>query len=196
MTTEELNVVAAFAVVVFTAVSCFYNRQVARETVRLAAAQTQPFVTVFLRMHDVGGGLFELVIANLGKGAAYDIAFRLPEKFPAHNWGMTESEGTVGPPLNDGPLVRGIPVLGPEEERAFLWGQWGGIGKYLAGKPARVDCYFASHQGGEQKVATGVLEIESFAGPRPLTENWQKRIHEEVRDLNRNVARLLQRGNA
>lgn len=107
-----------------------------------------------------------LVIENIGKSVAHNINFRLSRPVPQWAPGISPTEEPRDyEPMDEGPLVEGIPALAPGEERVINWGQFGGLLDSLQGS-VEVTATFTgrSHlpiQPSEHTV-TSILEVESF----------------------------------
>ena len=65
--------------------------------------------------------------------------------------------------MNDGPLINGIPALGPGEERKIDWGQYGGLIKNLGINPVIVKCIFKKN-GKKMPPVECKLDVKSFEG--------------------------------
>ncbi|MEX0732781.1 MAG: hypothetical protein WED00_00685 [Aquisalimonadaceae bacterium] len=131
-------------------------------TRRLVQMQSDPCIVVFTR-HDLAQpSSILVVIKNIGHSLARDITFDLDERIPEFVAGVTEKDAKyTGKVLSDGPLITGIPALAPGEERAFMWGQWGGLSHWLERKAVGVTCHFK--RGDKLLPPTRcVLEVKSF----------------------------------
>jgi hypothetical protein len=70
--------------------------------------------------------------------------------------------------MTTGPIVTGIPSLGPGEERRIDWGQYAGLKKSLGDEPVYLTCtydrphYFLGMPFGKKLSTTSVLEVDSF----------------------------------
>ena len=53
---------------------------------------------------------------------AHDISFEFSKSLPMRAWGIPLSEAKDAPKMDSGPLIEGIPALGPGEERKIDWG--------------------------------------------------------------------------
>ena len=76
---------------------------------------------------------------------------------------MEASTADKAQAITDGPLINGIPTLGPGDSRIIDWGQYGGLKKNLAGEQIFVTIIY-KHGRKQMPSITAVLEVESFAG--------------------------------
>ena len=65
--------------------------------------------------------------------------------------------------MTAGPLIDGIPALGPGEQRRIDWGQYGGLTKTLGGEPITVTCKFKK-DGKAMPTMRCKLDVKSFEG--------------------------------
>jgi hypothetical protein len=75
---------------------------------------------------------------------------------------MTVEEAQAPEPMTSGPLIDGIPALGPGDTRRITWEQFGGLRKALGGKPIRIAVKY--RRGRHRFTSSGVLEIDSYEG--------------------------------
>ena len=128
-------------------------------THRIVQAQTAPCVIVHVTADESRPTVLQIVIENVGNGVARDVRFQLSEEIPHRAWGLDEN----GPPaeqMKDGPLIEGIPALGPRAARRMDWGQYPALRRELKGKKIDVTCTFKD--GARNMKTRSVLEIESL----------------------------------
>ncbi len=101
-------------------------------------AQTDPLVLVFLRLDPDSLDDFLIVIRNVGLGPAYGVRFHLDRELPQRVG--REQDG----PMKSGPLITGVPMLAPGEERAVRWGWVDAVAKLLKDRPVRVSVEYES----------------------------------------------------
>lgn len=133
-----------------------------RLTKRIIDSQTDPCIFVSVVDDDDRPTVIQLVIKNIGTGIARDINFEVSRPlFKA--WGVSPTDEIKVESMQKGPLIDGIPVLGPGEKRRITWGQYGGLKKALGDDPIIVKCRF--HKG--KKLMPTIeckLDVKSFAG--------------------------------
>lgn len=77
----------------------------------------------------------------------------------------------------DGPLVEGIPALGPGDSRKIAWGQYGGLTKALGGES--IVLTYEYKDGGQQaRSRTAILECRSFTGTDAVDSEGVRMIKE------------------
>lgn len=126
-----------------------------------------PYVVVYTRHDNDRPTILELVIENLGDGAAYDVSFNWEGELPQTAYGISPTgEDRDFEPMTEGPLVSGIPLLAPGERRVMNWGQYGGLADALEGDRVQVTSEYESRgphvwDPSEHSVES-VLEVQSF----------------------------------
>src|SRR5207249_12291461 len=100
-------------------------------TYGILRAQSDPHVVIYARSDELRPTIIELVIQNVGRSIATDVRFEFSRPMFWHAYGITEDQAQPPQPMEDGPLVTGIPALGPGEMRRITWGQFGGLKRAL-----------------------------------------------------------------
>ena len=95
-------------------------------TRRILSSQSDPCVVLTVVHDENRPTILQLVVKNVGTGIAYDVHFGFSQPIPAKAWGLTTDKAKQTALMNDGPLINGIPALGPGESRKIDWGQFGG----------------------------------------------------------------------
>jgi hypothetical protein len=90
-------------------------------TLRMLRVQTHPQVVVYVEHDDTRRTVLQIVIKNVGHGIARDVKFDLSRSLPRRAWGLKMETASVAGITEDGPLVQGIPALGPGSERRIDW---------------------------------------------------------------------------
>jgi hypothetical protein len=125
--------------------------------------QSNPCVIVSVIHDDERPTILQLVIKNVGAGLAQDITFDLSRPIPARAWGIAEKDAKTVGPMTSGPLIEGVPALGPGEQRRIDWGQYGGLTKNLGKEPVTVKCKFKKN-GKDMPPMECKLDVKSFEG--------------------------------
>lgn len=131
-------------------------------TLRLVRAQSEPKVIMYVK-HDLNRpSILMIVVENIGRDIAHDVKFFPSRPIPAKAWGIERAGAATATTLTDGPLLSGIPALGPNDNRAITWGQYGGLSKAIGDEPILVR-YTYRH---ERRTFSGEtrLEVESYFG--------------------------------
>ena len=150
------NLVAAAILAVLTGVYVFHTR-------RLVQAQTRPNVIVYTDHDNDRSTIIQIVIKNVGFAVAKEVSFSLSRPIPARAFGLDAASAEAAPIMQSGPLVHGIPALGPASERRIDWGQYGGLKNALGDELVYVTCNFV-HGTKRLPPTHNILEVESYAG--------------------------------
>jgi hypothetical protein len=176
--------VPAVATVVLAVLTFVYVRL----TKEILEGQSNPCVIVSVVHDDERPTVLLLVIRNVGSGLAQDITFEFSRPIPAHAWGIAEAEAKIAEKMTRGPLVEGVPALGPSEERRINWGQYGGLMKNLGTEPVIVKCKFKKN-GKDMPPMECKLDVKSFEGTvasdRPVVK-----IAKEIEKISQNLQHL------
>ncbi|MFL5597995.1 MAG: hypothetical protein ACJ77S_11105 [Gemmatimonadaceae bacterium] len=93
----------------------------------LYRSQVAPEVVVYVVADDRRPSIINLIIENIGKGVAKKVRFTFSEPLPAKAFGIEKPASDAGGAMESGPLITGIPSLGPGARRVLTWGQYGGL---------------------------------------------------------------------
>jgi hypothetical protein len=155
---ETWTVVASLAALFSAAIAAVYTWL----TFRLVRSQNEPNVVVYVKHDESRTTILQIVIENIGRGIATDITFKSSRPIPAHAWGISIDQAKPAETMTDGPLIKGIPALGPGDSRKISWGQYGGLMKALENEPLLIT--FLYKDGSRQMPSRSVeLECASFA---------------------------------
>jgi hypothetical protein len=148
----------ALATVTAAVVAAFYTYF----TARLLRAQSEPNVIVFVRHDPDRPSILDIRIENIGRDVAHDVKFQASRPIPSRAFGLTEEGADPLAYMTDGPLVEGIPALGPGDYREITWGQYGGLRKAL-GDDA-ISLSYTYRKGRRKFAGSGKLDIRSYVG--------------------------------
>lgn len=151
--------VPATATVVLAVLTFIYVRL----TKGILENQSNPCVIVSVIHDDERPSILQLVIKNVGAGLAQDITFELSRPIPARAFGIAEKDVKTVEPMTSGPLIEGVPALGPGEQRRIDWGQYGGLTKNLGAEPVIVKCKFKKN-GKVMPTMECKIDVKSFEG--------------------------------
>lgn len=103
-----------------------------------------------------------IIIENIGRDIAYDVVFKPSRPIPSRAFGMSADSAKPANTMDKGPLVEGIPVLGPGDCREITWGQFGGLWKALGDEPITINYTYRS---GKRLIkGQSKLEVKSYLG--------------------------------
>jgi hypothetical protein len=154
----QWTIIGAIATSVSAVVAALYTWL----TARLVRSQAEPNVIMYIRHDDSRPSILQIVVENIGRGLATDITFTPSRPIPAKCWGIEKSTGEIQQ-MNSGPLVSGIPALGPGTARRIAWGQFGGLSTAIGGEPIIVRINYKHAKKKMQEVVTK-LDVASFEG--------------------------------
>lgn len=158
VTTFDWTALAAVAATASTAVAAAYTYL----THRLVRLNTDPKVLVYTVNDRERPGILMIVIENIGRDIAEGVRFTTDRPVPSRAFGMTIEEAQPSELMRSGPLIDGIPALGPGDTRRITWGQFGGLRKALGGKPIRITVEY--RRGRHRFSSSSVLEVDSYEG--------------------------------
>src|SRR5262245_40936128 len=121
----EASALAAIATVVATVALAGLTSWYVALTHRLVRSQTDPYVVVYVRHDESRPSIMLIVIENAGRSLARDVTFVLSRSIPHRAFGVDEASARARPiqQMTRGPLITGVPALGPGERRELVWGQ-------------------------------------------------------------------------
>ncbi|MHB8087094.1 MAG: hypothetical protein ACYDH2_02480 [Anaerolineaceae bacterium] len=156
-------------------------------TFRLVRSQNEPNVVVYVKNDESRTTILQIVIENIGRNIANDIKFETSRPIPARAWGISVDQAPPAETMIDGPLIKGIPALGPGDSRKISWGQYGGLMKALGDEPLIIT--FKYKDGTRQMPIRSVeLECASFTNTDAIDSETVRIIKELKR-----IADLIER---
>jgi hypothetical protein len=158
-------------------------------TARILATQSDPCVVLTVVHDEDRSTILQLVAKNIGAGIAHDIRFEFSRSLPARAFGLSKEDAKNAVTMEDGPLINGIPALGPGETRKIDWGQYGGLLAALGDKPIIATCRFKK-SAKEMSPTICPLEVASFAGT-VAAETSAARAARELEKISRNLQHLV-----
>lgn len=169
---ELLQLVTAFALAVVAVIAAVI-------TYRTYRNQSDPLVIVYATPDYDRPTVINLIIENIGRGVAKNISFDLSDKIPANAYGISKLE-KAAEWMTTGPLISGIPALGPDAKRIITWGQYGGLHEIFGDKVLEVTATF--YRNGVIRSSslkrlkhTSLLEVSSFGATSAADNNWQRK---------------------
>jgi hypothetical protein len=147
-------------------------------------SQLDPHVIVYATTDERRPSIVVLVIENIGKSMAKNVTFEFSRSFPKKAFGIAETESSQPEEMDEGPLITGIPSLGPGSKRVITWGQFGGLHKALGDKPVDVTVHFdrdSSVPFSCKKLSVVCpVDIKSFEHNDASDHNWDKKAANEL----------------
>jgi hypothetical protein len=133
-----------------------------RLTSKVLSSQSDPCVVLTVVHDEDRASILQLVAKNLGTGLAHDIRFTFSHPLPARAFGLIEQNARKAETMTEGPLINGIPALGPGEYRKIDWGQYGGLKVAIGDSKIIATCHFKKNSK-EMKPVICPLDVESFS---------------------------------
>lgn len=152
---------SAWVTAIATLVLAFLTFVYVRITRKILDSQSDPCVIVSVIHDNERPTILQLVARNIGNGLAHDITFEFSKPLPKKAWGISKEEAKDAPIMDAGPLILGIPALGPGEERRLDWGQYGGLSKAIGEEPITAISHFKKN-GKKMRPVKSYLDIKSF----------------------------------
>lgn len=141
--------------------------------------------------------LIVLIIENIGKSIAYDVKFETSKPMPKSAYGIDVGTAKMAEPMDEGPLINGIPALGPGSKRIINWGQYGGLKKYLGEESITVTIKFKSVRIGpffsKKHVVQCLLDIKSFEHTDASDSNWARKSANELKRIADTLEKLAKK---
>ncbi len=106
------------------AAAALFSARAAQRSAFYAESESRPEVVVYVNRCNTEATVecWELVIANIGGGMAYDIKFKAPRDCFVRGFVKSQGDDDGLMPIEDGPLVDGIPALAPGQKLRLWWG--------------------------------------------------------------------------
>ena len=149
----------------------------------LFRSQVEPEIIVFADAAEAPG-LLSLVIQNIGKGVAKRVTFTASEPIPE---GLVATRKVI----EIGPLIHGIPALGPGAKRVVLWGEADTLMSLLGHRVIRINAAYESDNrfpwSGRHLVTESLIEVGSFKHTA-IPRNFEERTAESLADIARTVS--------
>jgi hypothetical protein len=157
-------------------------------TRKIISSQSDPCVVLSVVHDENRPTILKLVVKNVGTGIAYDVRFNFSHPIPARAWGLTADKAKRAALMNDGPLINGIPALGPGESRKIDWGQLGGLKAAIGDSKIIAKCHFKKN-GREMPPIICPLDVDSFSGT-VAAESPASKTAKEIEKISKTLERL------
>jgi hypothetical protein len=156
---------------------------------------TDPVVIVYAEPDLQRQSIINLFIENIGRGAAQNITFKTSRPLPHQAFGIEPPE-KMPQAMTSGAIVDGVPFLAPGQRISIMWGQYGGLSKYIGDEAILVDafCYRGRRQGmlSKKLQASSKLDVRMFAGSVSAEGGFGPDLVKQLKDLNSKMA-LIER---
>ncbi len=163
-------------VLVFVTVSATYINY------RIYRLHKDPEVIVYSE-HDLKRpSIINLIIENVGSGIAKNIEFSSDKPIPNRAFGIDENAPSPKH-MTKGPLVVGIPELGPKSKRVITWGQYNGLIKGLGIETLTITVKYSAKKvffRAPNFQSDFTLDVKSYEGTDASEQNWDKKAAESL----------------
>lgn len=153
----------------------------------LYRSQVAPEVIVYVTADQRRPSIINLIIENIGKGVAKNIRFELSHPIPQKAFGFENPP--LASTMTAGPLISGIPALGPGARRVITWGQYGGLHAALGDRvvlvTARYKADVKTPWDREDIVTESFLEVKSLELTDASDHNYDKVAAEQLKTIAR-----------
>lgn len=141
-------------------------------------SQADPYVVVYADVDEHRPTIINLIIENIGRSMAENVRFSTSAPLPAKVFGTTDSVAKAQI-LSEGPLIHGIPALGPGAKRVITWGRYPALYSVLGDDVIRVRIEFEARAwvpwDSTERVVICPIEVQSFFGTDGSDSNWSRR---------------------
>lgn len=151
----------------------------------LYRSQVSPEVVVYADADERRPSVINLVIENIGKGVAKHVRFGFSEPVPGDAFGFQNPKQAK--PMTSGPLITGIPSLGPGSRRVITWGQYGGLHAAIGDRVIKVTARYSGERrtpwDPEETVTESLLDIKSFETTNVVKNDYDKIAAEQLKTI-------------
>ncbi len=89
MTPDWVTAIATIILVLATCIYVYFSYKLTKETIKLREVETSPFISIIFDMSFQSSSHSKIIIKNIGKSPAYNITFKIDEKYLPHFNGYT-----------------------------------------------------------------------------------------------------------
>ena len=176
---------ASMILVLITVMAIYINYRILR-------LQTDPDVIVYSTPDTRRPTIINLIIENIGKGVAKNITFSADKTIPCRAFGI-DNNAPVPQEMSTGPLVIGIPELGPSSKRVITWGQYYGLLKGIGDDILAITADYSARKvfiKTPKFKSTFFLDIKSFEGTDASDQNWDKKTAESLIKISASIEKI------
>ncbi len=148
--------------------------------------QIDPDVLVSVSHDERRPTILVLTIENIGKSMAKNIKFAFSSDIPDKAYGF--GDAPVPGKMVRGPLINGIPALGPGAKRIISWGQYAGLSKGIQEDVIEIEVTFESDGRlnflGPRKYRNKCfVDVKSFEDTDASDHNWDQKAAEALKRI-------------
>jgi len=147
--------------------------------------QIDPDVLVSASHDERRPTIIVLRIENVGKSMAKNIRFKSSRDIPAKAYGF--GDAPVPDKMVSGPLINGIPALGPGAKRIISWG-YAGLSRGIQEKTIEIEVSFEADRrfkflGPKKYRNMCIVDAKSFEDTDASDHNWDKKSAEYLKRI-------------
>ncbi len=151
-------------------------------------SSTDPVVIVYADPDLKRPSILNLIIKNIGNGAAHNVKFETTRPLPYEAFSI-EVPDKMPATMEVGPIVTGIPFLAPGQQITLTWGQYGGLYKYIGDDPIQVESrYYAVGKPrffSRRLSAKSSLDVRTFERSESAEHGYGPNLVKEFKALNK-----------
>lgn len=136
--------------------------------------------------------VINLIIENTGRSPAWEVRFQSSKPVPKEAFGIEDARHPE--PMDRGPLINGIPCLGPGSKRILTWGQFDGLRKGIGEGYLDITAIYSSYPAlafkPRRHKTVSRLDIMSFECSEASDHNWDKKIAKELKVISDTLSRM------
>ena len=151
-------------------------------------SSTDPVVIVYADLDLKRPSVLNLIIKNIGNGAAHSVKFKTTKPLPYEAFSIDVPK-EMPATMEVGPIVTGIPFLAPGQQITLTWGQYGGLYKYIGDEPIQVETqYYAAGKPrfhSRRLSAKSSLDVRTFERSESSEHGYGPNLVKEFKVLNK-----------
>ncbi|WP_416260767.1 hypothetical protein [Gibbsiella quercinecans] len=153
------------------------------------ADNSNPEIIVYLEQDKDVKQVLNLVIKNIGKGAAHEIKFNIRGKIPQR--AMTNSDIQE---MTQGALITGIPFLAPSSDRSMMFGKFHELRKWFGNEKVRIDITYRRSKNiflySKELKSSSYMEVFSFSHVSAADNSIGNKISKEISKISKEISNI------
>lgn len=176
-----VNALLTLVLIVVTAVYVYLTGRLVRENIALREDATRPLLAVTTSLHEAYIHIINLLIENVGGGAAHDIRLRTSKPFTLDRHERLDEIG---------PFKKGITYLGPHQRLEFFLANAIGNLDELKKQLLQIEAEYSDNVGKTYR-KTFVIDFGELEGISRVSTPPLFKVAESIERLEKNFANLL-----
>jgi hypothetical protein len=154
---------------------------------------TDPLIIVYADPDLKRPSVVNLIIKNIGKGAAHSVRFLSNRALPYKAYGI-EVPTDMPKDMTSGPIVTGIPFLAPDQQIILTWGQYGGLYKFIGESPIEIESIFNTVERpyflSRKLRSKSILDIKMFEHSESSEYGFGPDIVKELKEIKKAISSI------